>query len=1108
MADHRTRLNGSGAARQAGHPFAIRPVADPRPGPVRRVLLGLGGLLATLALLVATPLLLLRYVPLGLPDEMPSWSSVWESLVSPDDGSVFFGVLAVVCWLAWAGLAASLLVEMTAALVRRPAPRIPLLGPQQWLAAALVSAIALLGSAGSYQAAVAHPVTATTTTNTSGADNDRAASGVVYVVADGDQLGAIAERFLGDPNAYPRLAAENTRADPDFLLPGERILLPTTAVDHGPQRHATGRLGAEAAVYVVADGDRLSAVADRFLGDATRYPELRRFGGVPDPDVIRPGQRLVLPADARDRGARPHATGTTQPIRPTAPTPARPAPTPPEPPAPATPAPTAPATPAPVTPGPTSPATPRTPATPPSMGSPSRPATPPPAEAPTPHPGDDGVAPARPSAPSAAGSSAPAPAPGAVPAPSASSAPSPSPSPSSSSSAPAEAEREDGVVLPSGVWVATGVAAAVSSLLLALRLHRRRGYKPRWPIPDDPADVEPTPVSITVAALETAARSAARTDTEPPARAEEPPKKLTVRVGERPQRAADEDDDDWTPTGPADASVAAASGGGPVSLKTLSAIGAALHGPGAIPAGRAILAAALTGNATAAQETHRYTIITTTATLTALLPHGRALPTLLPVHVSETLTEAIEYWGAQLASRRALLDPVRADLTGPPGTPTPPPEDLAEPDPPPLLLLVAGLGEAHVRIIRQALRTGHRYQVGAILLNTTAPAPAYLVTADGTALNGSTRATTTAHPALSGIYSPAHPIRSARSGARFSTLTEDDLAAVLDLLTTTPPAVIQFGPPEPELFSAFRAQPADTSTTTQPAPPDPEPTPTSTTSTAPRQNEPFREATPPAPADSTPTREEATNAPIELRLFGRPRFIIAATGDTISGIRSASYVLAATLTVHPDGRTLDQLSTVLAPDGDPTAIKARVRTGITSLRSRLRTAVPDGGDQPAFVIHANGIYRLDPAVITVDVWNFHTALKNATTVDEDTGRMGALRRAFGLYRGEFAEGVDQLWLDPYREEYRSRAIDAAVRLAHLLEPGHPDTALDVLDEAIAHDPLNEYLYREAMRIQAGQKRPDAVRNTLRHLEHRLFDSLAAEVSAETRNAANQYLHSS
>ena len=67
--------------------------------------------------------------------------------------------------------------------------------------------------------------------------------------------------------------------------------------------------GDEEPRYEVERGDYLGAIADRYVGDFTDYPELARINEIKDPDRIYPGQLLRLPDEARDHGYRPHASG-------------------------------------------------------------------------------------------------------------------------------------------------------------------------------------------------------------------------------------------------------------------------------------------------------------------------------------------------------------------------------------------------------------------------------------------------------------------------------------------------------------------------------------------------------------------------------------------------------------------------------------------------------------------------------------------------------------------------------------------------------------------------------------------------------------------------------
>ncbi len=78
-----------------------------------------------------------------------------------------------------------------------------------------------------------------------------------------------------------------------------------------PQRdtlQAAPAAAAEAGAYVVRRGDNLSKIAARELGDPNRWREIAAANRIRDPNVIQPGQRLVIPgqtAQARPQTAVP-----------------------------------------------------------------------------------------------------------------------------------------------------------------------------------------------------------------------------------------------------------------------------------------------------------------------------------------------------------------------------------------------------------------------------------------------------------------------------------------------------------------------------------------------------------------------------------------------------------------------------------------------------------------------------------------------------------------------------------------------------------------------------------------------------------------------------------
>jgi nucleoid-associated protein YgaU/two-component SAPR family response regulator len=95
------------------------------------------------------------------------------------------------------------------------------------------------------------PATAdrTVTTTATGTEGDEeVAEQPVYEVKRGDWMWHIAGRYLGDEQRYPEIAALNPQYQdrypdyPDHIQPGDRLILPDDAHDHGQRPHATGDL--------------------------------------------------------------------------------------------------------------------------------------------------------------------------------------------------------------------------------------------------------------------------------------------------------------------------------------------------------------------------------------------------------------------------------------------------------------------------------------------------------------------------------------------------------------------------------------------------------------------------------------------------------------------------------------------------------------------------------------------------------------------------------------------------------------------------------------------------------------------------------------------------
>ncbi|SCG79862.1 LysM domain-containing protein [Micromonospora echinaurantiaca] len=271
-----------------------------------RILTGFVALVVLCAVLVGGPVALLALAGNPLPDHVPTVGEIGATLTSRDDGRLFLRALALAGWLGWASFALSVLVELGAQALRRPAPRLPGMSRQQRAAAALVGSVALI-------VATAPAASAATAT--------------MQPYAQPAAPAAVAPLVPASVPPSASEAAWYSIASP-ALSPGAGG---SGALSPGAGGSGSRAPGAGTPVYRVAKGDYLGAVAERYLGEFGDYRELARLNRLDDPDRIRAGQLLKLPAQASDRGARPHATGRlvarpTRPALPGRPIPGRTAP--------------------------------------------------------------------------------------------------------------------------------------------------------------------------------------------------------------------------------------------------------------------------------------------------------------------------------------------------------------------------------------------------------------------------------------------------------------------------------------------------------------------------------------------------------------------------------------------------------------------------------------------------------------------------------------------------------------------------------------------------------------------------------------------------------------
>ena len=948
-----------------------------------------------------------------------------------------------------------------------------------------------------------------------------------------DSLWRIAEEHLGDGRRWVeiyRLNADrpqtdgNRLTDPNTILEGWTLLLPTDTATNGDRGGGTavpvGEDGPPGPVVTVRPGDTLSALAEQYLGTAEASSALYRANtGRPqpdgrkltDPDLLRPGWRLTLPAPAAHRHP-----------------PARP------------PAPTSPPRPSPTTPA-SSP-----PASSPASGSSGSPGS-------VPGSADHTrEGPARSTAP--AGSAAPsttAPAPSMTP-------PAPSTTPPTAAATPGGQQDDRGagswIRLPSGSILGLGLAATIAGLLTLVR-RRRRQHR----IPDDPSAPEPTRPALPAAAEAVEAAWLATR------RRVQDPDDLDSDELDSDELDSDELDSDelnsdelnsdeldsdelaledreWSPAvgwqaGAADldtgedlypgreavpggvtAGERGATAGGAPAPSLLALIGppsaaaladaawsggVGLTGPGAAGAARAVSARLLTASGPMGGQ-----LLTTDAAVADLLPGGAAegFSVIPGVTVFATLAAALTAAEAELLGRSRRLDDGGVDTLAEY-------RQLPDGEPVPAVLLLAHVPDTPglAARARAVLHLGRDRELGAVWLGDWPPAT-LTVTATGALITDAAdpAAGNASSPASGDDPSPARPSPTAVGQAE--NLTPADAA---DLFVGLLPAI------------------RDALDILDPTNPDPDPGPGPdpagnlyTDETA-DSNEPAVagdgvEATTPSAAenrhDAGDVGEEVTRASrgsadgavldgavldgavldgalvdgavldgavFDVAVFGRVRVTAAVGGREVTGLRVKVRDLLALLAVHPDGLTAYQVVEALWPDAGPGRASRRLSPLLALARRVMRDAAhleqpaqddscsnaaqtnaartngaQSNGVGPAGSVDliplVDGRYRLHPVLIDTEYRRFTaavTAAADARRGGDESARCAALQAVGDLYRGEPLDGVTYTWAEPVREALRRQATDALAALADLLAPaGEPGAGPAGLAVSASADP--------------------------------------------------------
>lgn len=226
-----------------------------------RITRAIGAIVLLSLLVVGIPWALAHYIGWPFPQHIPRWHQIHDTLDQrgiPDE--FLLKALAIVVWITWALLVASLIAEAVGVLRGNSTRDLPLAGPFQPIARWFVAAIAV----------------GILTTSTRPTETPALAATLSSLRMNTPRAELVVER-TALPSVMPVIASNGTAA-------------PTVA--------------AQPAAYVVQSGDTLWDISEQHLGDPLRWPEIYDLNrGQPqpdgtalaDPNLIHPGWTLQLP---------------------------------------------------------------------------------------------------------------------------------------------------------------------------------------------------------------------------------------------------------------------------------------------------------------------------------------------------------------------------------------------------------------------------------------------------------------------------------------------------------------------------------------------------------------------------------------------------------------------------------------------------------------------------------------------------------------------------------------------------------------------------------------------------------------------------------------------
>ena len=119
-----------------------------------------------------------------------------------------------------------------------------------------------------------------------------------HYVKSGESLSRIAQNYYGDSNQWVLIKRHNPSINADALQIGTRLIIPDREAKVARTQQAPPARTARARTTVVKEGETLSDIARRELGDGSKWRTLHEAnrGTLPNADHLQPGMVLKVPA--------------------------------------------------------------------------------------------------------------------------------------------------------------------------------------------------------------------------------------------------------------------------------------------------------------------------------------------------------------------------------------------------------------------------------------------------------------------------------------------------------------------------------------------------------------------------------------------------------------------------------------------------------------------------------------------------------------------------------------------------------------------------------------------------------------------------------------------